>query len=346
MGVYILERLARSTSAELKNGEHLRQFIASGGFLRDLPTDHVARGKTRNARLVPEPGYYVTRITQLTDDQQAEYLTAFSDQATLDLVKKYTFVRLMSLLESALFFPLHVHDGAAQREIELIASLHDGSGSFYGAEVGQVIAELGQQSLCDREARAKLLKAIEQHSQGVALGAGVTLTIGGETPLGMPLSTEYFKVVRLPINGLRMMLRTGRVPESEGECLDREAWNRDINTLREPEIETAHSAAFAAIDAAKSNPENAAQQLTSYCKLLLGLGQSMVHVQELQLGYWVDRLTTILVRLKQWREALEWLDRYFALPARYRGRSSPSEEERLRKRQVRCGHMLRKGGRP
>jgi hypothetical protein len=88
----------------------------TGGFLRDLPTDRVARGKVSQGRLVPEPGYYVNRIAQLTDDQQAEYLIAFSGRSTLPPARKYTFVRLVSLLESAVFYPGKVDDAAAERE--------------------------------------------------------------------------------------------------------------------------------------------------------------------------------------------------------------------------------------
>ena len=67
----------------------------------------------------------------------------------------------------------------------------------------------------------------------------------------------------------------------------------------------------------------------------------MVVDQELQLGFWVDKLTATFVRLKRCHAALEWLERYFALPARYRSRSSPSDEAGLRKRLERCEKMLR-----
>jgi hypothetical protein len=74
----------------------------------------------------------------------------------------------------------------------------------------------------------------------------------------------------------------------------------------------------------------------------------MVHVQELQLGFWVDRLTGALVRLGRFREAHEWLDCYFALPSRYRARAGPAEEDRLQKRLARCAKALQKdlGARP
>jgi hypothetical protein len=337
----ILQRLASAAVADEVSEERLRQFQVGGGFIRDLPTDRIARGKVLQRRLIPEPGYYVTRIAQLTDDQQAECLIAFSDRTTLTLARKYTFVRIVSLLESVLFYPGQVDDAAAEREARALASLHDGSGSSYGSEVADMVAELRRQSAAEREARATILKAIERGCGRNTSSAGITLTFGDVSPLGMPLCPDYFKIMRRSVDDLRTMQRTGRLSEREEDRRDREAWGKDLDALRKPEVKAAQEAAFAAMDLAKSAPEAVLQQYTSYCNLLLDLGRTMVHVQELQLGYWVDRLTATLVRLRRWREALDWLERYFALPERYRGRSSPSEEVGLRKRLDRCAQMIR-----
>ncbi len=342
----ILKRLALYEATQETHEERLGQLLAGGGFLRDLPTDCDAKGKTPRSRFVPEPGYYVTRIPELTDDQQGEYLIAFCDRTTLPLVRKYTFVRLTSLLESVLFYPSQVDDAAAEKEARHIASLNEGSGAFYASEVSKVIACLCQQHLTERQTRAQLLRDIDHRTVARMAGAGLTLAIGGGSPLGMPLSADYFKAIRLPIDDLRIMQRTGRAPESDQDRRDREAWSRDIEALRAPEVETARNAAFAAMEVAMADPVAAFQQFTSYCNLLLTLGKSMVHVQELQLGYRVDRLTATLVRLKRWREALDWLERYFALPKRYRDRSSPSEGARLQKRLARCAGMIHEDSSP
>ena len=207
-----LERLALSVAAESMYEEELRRFQATGGFLRNLPPDHIVQGKTLKSELVPEPGYYVTRIGQLNDDQQAEYVIAFSDRTTLPLVRKYTFVRFMSLLESALFYPGQVDDSAVEREARTLASLHEGSGRYYGSEVAEVVTELRHQPLSERQARAQLLKEIEQGAGRVipAPGITVTITFGTESPLGMPLTPDYFKVIRLSLPELRAFKRAQR----------------------------------------------------------------------------------------------------------------------------------------
>jgi hypothetical protein len=117
----IVERLTSSDAIDDLCEEHLRQFEAEGGFLNNLPTDHIAHGRISPRQLVPEPGYFVNRIEQLTNEQQAEYLIAFSNRGTLSLVQKYTFVRLVSLLESVLLYPGQVDDAAAEREARELA---------------------------------------------------------------------------------------------------------------------------------------------------------------------------------------------------------------------------------
>lgn len=51
-----------------------------------------------------------------------------------------------------------------------------------------------------------------------------------------------------------------------------------------PGVKASEEKAFAAIDVAKQDPERAVDTWVRHCELLLDLGASMVHVQELQLG--------------------------------------------------------------
>ena len=291
----IVKRLGASAAADETEQERLRQLLAGGTFFKDLPTDRIGKDKTLSNQLVPEPGYYVNRIAQLNDAQQAEYVIAFSNQTTLPLVRKYTFVRLVSLLESALFHPGEVDDLVLEQEAETLSSLHNGSGSYYGAKVASAIAMLRGQSLAERQTRAQLLKEIERGDGRATHGAvEIKIGFGDASPMGIPLTPPYFDLILSGIEDLVTLKRNGRLPENEEERRDREAWSRDIGMLRKPEIEAAGRVAFEAMDIAKADPQAAVQQFASYCEFLLNLGKSMVHVQELQLGYWIDRLTGVL----------------------------------------------------
>jgi len=86
----------------------------------------------------------------------------------------------------------------------------------------------------------------------------------------------------------------------------------------------------------KNDPAAYVKLIEAHCELLLKLGGQMKHVEQLQLGAWIDRLTIMLVRLEKWREAKKRLEAYFALPMEYHGRSSPSALESMRKRLEHC----------
>ncbi len=106
-----------------------------------------------------------------------------------------------------------------------------------------------------------------------------------------------------------------------------------------PEYAGSRSAAHEASGRATDDPEGYINTVQAHVELLLRLGERMQHVQELQIGYWIDSLTIALVRSKRWEEAERRLDAFFSLPDRYRGRSSPSQLEAMRKRLERCRKM-------
>jgi hypothetical protein len=101
----------------------LRSYVATSGFLKDLPPDAISMGKVARAGLVPDPACFMVRITDLDDDQQAEYAATFGPQATLEKVKKYTYVRLQSLLETTILPSWKGRLEELKRECRLFADI-------------------------------------------------------------------------------------------------------------------------------------------------------------------------------------------------------------------------------
>jgi hypothetical protein len=334
-----MDKFEAAARLERERERAVADHLTGTSFLRDLPADRPAMGKSKRAGLVPEPGYYVTRVADLTTDQQAEYLEAFRGAPSLTLVSKYTFVRLTSLLESMITHPEEVVPATVEQECDLLGSLHPGSGAAYATEVAAFARQLAAEDPATRRTRLDLLRKLHERALAAGERSGtLTISFGDTVPSRLiELSRRYFEVATLPLAALRHVVSTGEIPEDENATLERAAWNEDLTKLAMPEMKAMHDAAFNAVDAARDDPGGAAHTLAEYVEALLSLGQSMVHVQELQVGYWVDRLTIVLVRLKRWGDAKRWLERYFALPERYRGRSSPSEDAALRKRLQRCG---------
>lgn len=79
----------------------LNEFIYSDGFIAKLPYDNGINKISSKSTNIPEVGWFEDKKVQnISTDQQAEYLLAFSSMSTLVLVRKYTYVRLASYILS------------------------------------------------------------------------------------------------------------------------------------------------------------------------------------------------------------------------------------------------------
>lgn len=208
----IMERVEKSETFDLQCEERLRWFQGAGGFLQELPTDRVARGKVSRTQFVPDPGLYLTGIDCLTDDQQAEYLVAFGTQPALRLARKYSFVRLISLFESALLFPGVADDSAVEVEARTLAMIQDGSVKWYATRAVEAISNLLRQSAQERRERAELLYGVKKEYARVTSGSSITVSFGIPPPLGLPLTRCYFDRVLSPLDRLRDLHRAWSIP--------------------------------------------------------------------------------------------------------------------------------------
>ena len=148
----------------------------------------------------------------------------------------------------------------------------------------------------------------------------------------------YLEKLFLPLDRLRLAERTGS-PQTEEE-VKREigVWNHDLALIGQ--LRPAQVSAFEALNRWKENPQQLVDVLTDHCEELLTVGKEITHTQELQIGYWINKLSAALVREKQWNTAEYWLSLFFSLPERYRQRSCESELLGMEKRLNRCRAML------
>lgn len=102
--------------------ERFKSFAESYGFIQGLPPDESSVEKVASKRLVPAPDYGECTLAKLTKDQKAEYAAAFGAKPDLELVRKYLFVRLQSLLETVI---LH-HDESPASERRRSAVFRNG----------------------------------------------------------------------------------------------------------------------------------------------------------------------------------------------------------------------------
>jgi hypothetical protein len=342
-----IDRLGGKKEEARGRDEAFQRYLSDVGFLSDLPTDRVALGKTSKVTLVPEPGWFDERLESLTDDQQAEYLRAFERGTNLGLVAKYGQVRLTSLLRSMILEPDHVSLSTIERECRALSTINGRGKDDIYSPVADVVQALDRMDKNERQERLAILRQLDERSSDgnvttitLNLAEGSATTNHVDSAFRARPTTEYLERVRAPLTRLRRALQTGSIKTEQEKAREREVWNRDMELIRSLSVKESRSALFQAGDIEKDDPETYLKMVEAHCEMLLEMGHQMEHVEQLQVGYWIDRLTVALVRLKRWEEAERRLDAFFALPDKYRGRSSPSDLESLSKRLQRCRKML------
>ena len=342
-----IERLQGKKEQAQGQEEAFQCYMSEVGFLKDLPTDRVALGKAVQVNLIPEPEWFDERLESLTDDQQAEYIRAFGSGTNLGFIAKYARVRLTSLLRSMIFHPEQVDLPSIERECRALSTIYGHSNDDLYLQLADLAGFLGRSDPKERRERLDILRQLDEKSCDgsvmtitINFAAGSTTSSQTDSTFRARPNTEYLKRVQAPIDRLRLALRTGSIKTDQEKAQESQVWKRDIELLRSPRVSQSQLALFQAGEIEKDDPEAYLKLLVAHCEMLLELGHQMEHVQELQIGSWIDRLTVILVRLKRWEEAERRLEAFFALPDRYRGRASSSQLESMRKRFERCRKMM------
>jgi hypothetical protein len=137
-------------------------------------------------------------VAELSDDQQAEYAKAFGPEPTPDLVRKYLFVRLQSILETAILHESEFYFEALEREARLLADLGGDSAKQYGLLVADTVRFLAKLKPDDRAERLACLRALHELSaNGRVLGTGVSWS-----DRSVRLTGDYCEFVRCSIISL------------------------------------------------------------------------------------------------------------------------------------------------
>jgi len=144
------ERISGHTLRNELNRLRRQELLAKTKFIQTLPIDPARAIGGARPELVPHPGWYESRIEELNSDQQAEYATAFGSARELLLVEKYAWVRLSSLLRSAIYFLSRVDAAELAAEVTVLARLQPRC-AWYAEQSAGVLSVLSR--LNDEAAR-------------------------------------------------------------------------------------------------------------------------------------------------------------------------------------------------
>jgi hypothetical protein len=200
----ILQSEENKRSFSSSQEDALSAYVIKVGFLNNLPPDSSSIGKVARSHLVPEPGYFDEKLVALTDDQQAEYVAAFGAQTTLGAVTKYFYVRLHSLLETAIVHPSDGRLDEIEKECRFLSALVDRSWwsyTYLATKVADIVRFLADLDPPEREQRRRYLRDLESDPVPKGEIRGHAVYQAGE--YAVRLTGRYFDLVRLPIAELQ-----------------------------------------------------------------------------------------------------------------------------------------------
>ncbi|MBL7128786.1 MAG: J domain-containing protein [Ignavibacteria bacterium] len=335
-----LRKFNTKEDEENKKEEILKQFIFNTRFLKELPSDKFDDYVFIENKLIEEPGYFNYNFEELNVEQKTEYKKAFSINTTLQLVRKYIYVRLHSLLKSIISFKdLDIIESVII-ELEFLKKIKAPRSSvdFDCDQLIELIRYFKSLSNDDLIERINLLLELDIHALELAETKTEYLSFVNPSDVifRIELNKQYYDIAKLSIDDLKNGLITGKIEETNEVRKKKESWESDLNMIKKVEQKHGDMKLFEILDESKSNPERVIQNLRPYVEDLLNLGKRILNVGELQVMYWVDKLTIAYVRIKDYKTCFELLERIYKLPEEYWDRSSNSEKNGIKKRYEKC----------
>lgn len=337
------KKLNSQRSDEEKCETLLKEFLSTVGFLI-LPVDNLKENIDVSDEMVIEPGYFEFDFDKLSSEQKSEYNKAFSKETNLNLVRKYIYVRLQSFLKSVISNKEFSNIDRILIELDLLKKIKFARTSvdFDCNQIIDILNFFNTLSKTELIERLNLLQKLE--SQKI-----ITPNFsedGSSFETNDPEFTirphnDYYKICTLPINKLQGLIDE-KIIESDEELKQEASWENDLEKIEKLEQQYEVFKLYKLLDESKKSPKLIIEALTPYVQGLFNFGEQIVNVRELQIIFWIDKLSIAHVRIKDYKSAINLIEKANKLSSQYWERSNNSEKTSIEKRYKRCLEELQK----
>ena len=224
---------------------------------------------------------------------------------------------------------------SAAREATVLASLHTGSCMAYAAAVAEALTDLGSRPSDERRERAAILSAM---SSNPFVTRPVRASWASGSRLGDAAHGGLHEADPGPARRrLRPLEQRGVLAEGASDHREREAWVGDMDALRAPDVVASQGVAFATMDNAKAALRPRRRHMGWALRPAAGARRVDGARRAVAAGV-LDRPTHCRARAPEAMGRRTDVARtVLGSPGQVpRGRSSPSEDGRLRKGLDRC----------
>ncbi|HVR46929.1 MAG TPA: DnaJ domain-containing protein [Candidatus Binatia bacterium] len=320
----ILKRVGEAEERASDQEEAFEKFAASYRFLQ-LPMDP-AVDSLRITGLMPGPDYYA-RVETMSDAQRREYARAFHG-GFVALTAKYLAVRMDALLRTPFVGCCDLNALLVElRALNTAPGMKPGLAALC-KEAITVISFLASLPESQRAQRIAALKALDSVPGPTITVSPVGVRVSLPRPIMMnPAFTQF---ATGPIERIERYARTGSELTVEEQQENRRRWDETRAFHDSEPYKRARDATWQ-----EKGPEAVVTAASALCDAMY---ERAVQTRDdsLEIGYWTDKLTIALVKLKRFDDALSWLRRFDDAPEAMKVRTARSVLDALHRRRSRC----------
>ncbi|HEX2788638.1 MAG TPA: J domain-containing protein [Ignavibacteria bacterium] len=322
----------------------LKIFLLENEF-QNLPLDILTVQVNITGKLINEPDYFDYYFNELTDEQKCEYKEAFSKSTNIKLIRKYVYVRLFSILKSIISFENQKIIKEVIKEVKFFKEIKAHRSSL-DSECDSLLSLLfffSELSESDFKERMNLLNKLDSNAAELEIDKNSVIVFWNRlsSKLTIKLNPSYYEFAKLPTEKFKKILSEGIIT-CEEEKKNNEIWNDELSLIESIRSKHGEMELFKVLDIGKENPSVVIEKLEPYVNDLLLLGEKITNVQELQVMFWIDKLTINMVRLKDFKNAVNLFEKAFLLSEKYWERSNNTEKNSILKRYEKCLKELNK----
>lgn len=331
----VVKRIGDATIKIAEDESAFETFAKSYRFLQ-LPMDRSVPSQPPKG-LVPAPDYYA-RVETLSESQRAEYALAFHGGA-VELTLKYMAVRMDALLRAPFLGYVDINAVLAE-----LSKLEDAPGMSSGlralcGEALKIVSFLVSLPGTDRAKRITALKSLDANPGPLT----ITISIDGPErngsfvlPRSIMMNPSYTAFATGPIERIKRYIETGSELTPAEQAEQRKNWE-ETRAFHDSDVyQRAREASWK-----NKDPDEIVVAVSALCEAMYDRA-AYAHDRSLEIGYWTDKLTIALVKLKRFEEAFRWIQRYDDTPESVKGRDATGVLEALKKRKARCESFLRR----
>lgn len=320
----ILKRVGEAEEKTSDQEEAFEKFAASYRFLQ-LPMDPAVDAVPVTG-LVPGPDYYA-RVETMSDAQRREYARAFHGGAAA-LTAKYLAVRMDAVLRAPFVGYCDFNALLAElRALDTAPGMKPGLAALC-KEAITVISFLASLAESQRAQRIAALKALDSVPGPTITISPVGVSVSMPRPITMnPAFTQF---ATGPMERIERYAKTGSEFTVEEQQESRRRWDETRGFHDSDLYKRARDATWK-----EKNPEAVVTAVSALCDAMY---ERAVQTRDdaLEIGYWTDKLTIALVKLKRFDDALRWIRRFDDAPKAMKERTADGVVGALRRRRARC----------